>query len=809
VTPNPQQSAVIRFATHGLGSCNVIARAGCGKTSLLVSMAEEITRWNPRLRLFLGAFNTAIAEELRGRIPYRSVTVKTMHAIGLQCFRFINPRFDVNGHKVSSLAKQRHQFDKKSSGVVTAAVGYAKQMGLGLPYDGLNTIDDPAIWREIFDAYELTDEIPADKSDEAIIESCIVVYRQSIEMCKREVAQIDFDDMILAPLLLASNEDQFRQFDWVMIDELQDQNHIRRVLAARLLRYGGRFCGVGDDRQCQPRGTMVTLEGKKTIPIEDVKVGDRLISFDQNGHQFCGTTTQGRKVLETAHRFYEGRLILIDTENGCTTQVTPNHKFFCKWSTRGTGCNVTYLMRKGPHFRLGWCQLFQAGGIFHLGMRARLEDADDAWIVAVHETKEEASMYESILSTKYQIPLPQFKEHANAGHYTQAFLDRFWCSIGKDVDLLCNATRLLKAHGRMIEYPFYSKSTYRRHGRTTCFTTQACNMISGMMSVPVFEGTKKQVWSEITLVDVPYSGEVYSLDVETHHNYIADGIVTKNSIYRFAGADSDSMERTKKHMNIPDEHVFPLNVTYRCPKSVVRLAQTWVPDFTAHENNPEGTVATIHHSEFWKQDFDRVNDVILCRNRRPLVGISKRLRKMGIQCVVEGGNGKGLIALAEKWGDDITIEQLSTHLDEYRSVEVSKHLAKGREDKAEAVHERVDILMDLMDGLQEDDSVAELVRRIEITFDNSGKSDLLKLCTVHRSKGREWRRVFLIGRNRYMPSYYAVRAAEAGHEEALKQEENLEYVAVTRAKEELVEMWVPDKKARKNGEEAEEEWWEL
>jgi DNA helicase II / ATP-dependent DNA helicase PcrA len=527
MTPNPQQSAVIRFATHGLGSCNVIARAGCGKTSLLVSMAEEITRWNPRLRLFFGAFNKAIASELQGRIPYRSVTVKTMHAIGLQCFRLINPRFEINDRKVSSLAKLRHQFDKKSSGVVTAAVGYAKQMGLGLPYDGLRSIDDPTMWREILDAHDLNDEIPADKSDEAIIESCAFVYRTSLEMCKDAMAQIDFDDMILAPLLLASNEDQFRQFDWVMIDELQDQNHIRRVLAERILRRGGRFCGVGDDRQ---------------------------------------------------------------------------------------------------------------------------------------------------------------------------------------------------------------------------------------------------------------------------------------AIYAFAGADSDSMERTKQYMRCTE---FPLNVTYRCPKSVVRLAQTWVPDFTAHEGNPEGTVITIHHSEFWKQDFDQVNDVILCRNRRPLVGISKRLRKMGIQCVVEGGNGRGLIALAEKWGDDITIEQLSIHLSEYRVTEVRKHMDKGREDKAEAVNDRVDILMDLMDGLQEEDSVAALVRRIEITFDDTGKSNLLKLCTVHRSKGREWKRVFLVGRNRYMPSYYAAKAAEAGHEEALKQEENLEYVAVTRTKDTLVEVIVPDSKPRKNGEEQEEEWWEV
>jgi len=74
----------------------------------------------------------------------------------------------------------------------------------------------------------------------------------------------------------------------------------------------------------------------------------------------------------------------------------------------------------------------------------------------------------------------------------------------------------------------------------------------------------------------------------------------------------------------------------------------------------------------------------------------------------------------------------------------------------------------------------------------------LRLCTVHRSKGREWDRVFLVGRNQYMPSKYAKKEWE------FKQEENLMYVAVTRAKKELVEVEVPVKKSGQG----QVPWWE-
>lgn len=55
-----------------------------------------------------------------------------------------------------------------------------------------------------------------------------------------------------------------------------------------------------------------------------------------------------------------------------------------------------------------------------------------------------------------------------------------------------------------------------------------------------------------------------------------------------------------------------------------------------------------------------------------------------------------------------------------------------------------------------------------------------EISTVHKSKGREWDRVYILGMNKYMPSKYAKKDWE------LAQEKHLMYVSVTRSKSELV-----------------------
>lgn len=256
------------------------------------------------------------------------------------------------------------------------------------------------------------------------------------------------------------------------------------------------------------------------------------------------------------------------------------------------------------------------------------------------------------------------------------------------------------------------------------------------------------------------------------------------AIYGFAGADSESLNKIAKEFNAIQ---LPLTVTYRCPKAIVAHARQWVNHIEAHETAPEGSVTSMVMEDFNKLDGNalRKQDAILCRNTAPLVALAFSLIRRRIACHVEGRDiGQGLIALAKRWKVK-TVGALRGRLDGYRERETERFMGKGQEAKAAQLQDKVDTLIVIMDTLTPSDTVEAVVKIINDLFGDTedGKpAQSLTLCTVHKSKGREWHRVYLLGRNKYMPSKYARQDWQ------IEQENNLIYVAVTRAKEELIEV---------------------
>ena len=181
--------------------------------------------------------------------------------------------------------------------------------------------------------------------------------------------------------------------------------------------------------------------------------------------------------------------------------------------------------------------------------------------------------------------------------------------------------------------------------------------------------------------------------------------------------------------------------------------------------------------------------MILCRNTAPLISTAFNMIRDGIGCRVEGREiGQGLIVLARKWKIK-SLNVLVGRLESYKEREVAKWTARGKEERAAATEDKVDTLLVLIERLQSDGKtqIDDLVEFIESLFGNTkpgDKPDVLILSTIHKAKGREWDRVFLLGRNAYMPSKWARKDWQK------EQEANLCYVAVTRAKKELVEIVV-------------------
>lgn len=267
------------------------------------------------------------------------------------------------------------------------------------------------------------------------------------------------------------------------------------------------------------------------------------------------------------------------------------------------------------------------------------------------------------------------------------------------------------------------------------------------------------------------------------------------AIFGFTGADNDALEQIAEAFDCTE---LPLTVTYRCPKAVVAHANRWVDHITAHESAPEGAVHELGYKALVPEIKSIPEDghgevAVLCRYNLPLVELCFGLIREGIAARIEGrAIGEGLMKLATRWKRVKTLNGLETKLNEYRDREVRKALEKEREDRADRIEDQVATLLVIMDRAREKgiDRIDDLRDMIEDMFaDKVADKGMLTLCSAHKSKGLEWNRVYLLGREQFMPSRFARQDWQ------VDQETNLIYVAVTRAKEVLVEVvGVPEKK---------------
>jgi len=230
----------------------------------------------------------------------------------------------------------------------------------------------------------------------------------------------------------------------------------------------------------------------------------------------------------------------------------------------------------------------------------------------------------------------------------------------------------------------------------------------------------------------------------------------------------------------------PLTVSWRCPQAVVRYAQQWVSHIQAASTAAEGTVRAMEAGDLLRQQLTS-QDAILCRVNAPLVDLFFVLLRAGIPSHIEGQDiAAGLLKLVNRWKVR-SLADLRHRLEVHQDWEVQRLQAAGKEQLAQTVADSVACVLAIMDNLTPADGVDRLRSRITSMFyDTEGnQAKTLTLTSIHKSKGREWPRVFWYGRNRWCPSPFARRQWQ------MDQERNLMYVASTRAKRELVDVRVP------------------
>lgn len=257
------------------------------------------------------------------------------------------------------------------------------------------------------------------------------------------------------------------------------------------------------------------------------------------------------------------------------------------------------------------------------------------------------------------------------------------------------------------------------------------------------------------------------------------------AIYGFTGADVASLEKIGTRAKAV---VLPLSVCWRCDAEIIKSAQQQVPEIQARPGAPDGSVLSI---DFEKGNFlslPQPGDAILCRLNKPNVAVCLGLLRRGVRAKIEGRD------LGKKLDDHLQrATQLYAHqpladslldLDTYEEGEVGKLVARNKPESTIALLEdEIDatrLIMERAIELNQQAGYPEFSTMLDSLFGDDVSGSFVVLSSVHKSKGREWPRVFILGYDDYMPFPMAKMAWEKG------QEQNLIYVAKTRAEKTLV-----------------------
>lgn len=241
------------------------------------------------------------------------------------------------------------------------------------------------------------------------------------------------------------------------------------------------------------------------------------------------------------------------------------------------------------------------------------------------------------------------------------------------------------------------------------------------------------------------------------------------SIYGFTGADTNSFENLTR---FPNTKVLPLTVSFRCAKNIILEANKIVPDIRAREDAPDGIVRTGSAI-----DEATDGDFILARKTLPLIRLFFTFLVMKKKATIKGSDfginlihmiegSNSLAQLGAKLTNDLTA--FREKLQHVGVMNVEEHTGYVMlNDKTEVIR----FLMRMINSIDELKQVITGIFRDNIT-------DGITLSTVHKAKGLEANRVFIV-----RPDEMPLGVSKGW---MYQQEMNLKYIAITRAKNELV-----------------------
>lgn len=720
------------------------------------TIKEAVRRIGDKCRQTILAFNKPVADETKldlDRMGLRNATSSTIHSVGLRMVMLHFDRRPRVGTKRFDLIRRQAYLQRNDWGASNRVLSHAKNCLIG-PGEVTPDLVESHATRAGF------------KYTNAHKVAGVVNRMLEIALDGSKMDEITFDDMIYIPAMLNL---KLSGPGIIYVDEAQDLNAAQHKIVSDCFD-GARVNAVGDPYQCQPAGTQVLLTGGRTKAIEEIVEGDEVVSYNSRQSYFTGLKSQGRRVLATGKRLLSGEILRL-TAGPYSHEVTYQHRCHVRMAKR-KGYAV-YVMQRGSAARVGVCSV-RHGTSFGPAMRARQEKADRVWVLRYFDNFDDARSLELVIAYIRGLPQVCFQSSTERGveGAPQERLDQFWKAMPDFTERLYG---VLHSYGKMPAYPVWELTgEWTTWGVNKTFMTQACNLQTGWFEVCCFNGDqRKPQWEVVEVEREAFSGYVYSLSVEPAETgrrlYIANGIVTGNSIYGWRGAAKDSMAILQKRLN---QTVLPITVTRRCPHSVVATANTLVPHLRAMESAVDGLVDLAEELPLERYEG---STLVVCRRNAPLLGECLRLIRAGVPAFLNDGEFSE--TLTNLYSTIMAKTQPSTRDDAVKALfDYQRMFIMQAEERYEDPEDRLDAIKAMEDRVEAIAAVLDLVdspgavpAKIENLF--SRGSGGVCFSSIHRAKGLEADRVFILE-----PAALKVDTQE---------QVNLAYVAMTRAKREL------------------------
>jgi len=327
------------------------------------------------------------------------------------------------------------------------------------------------------------------------------------------------------------------------------------------------------------------------------------------------------------------------------------------------------------------------------------------------------------------------------------------------------------------------------------FESRTVMNFSDMIAMPIMLGLKFPKYDYV-LVDEGQDLNASALQLVWNFVDPQTGIVIEfgdvnQSIQAWAGALSSGMNDFKKMANARS---YPLSICYRCDLAIIRLAQILVPEIEPRDNAPEGIAAVIHNDMI--PSAAQPGDYVLCRTNSPLVSMAIKMIKINKRAKVKGRDiGAALDDIYQTVvdiGAPTNIAQFIGELKDYCASEIlrstEKKMSVGKVALMKDQHECMKVIAQcVLDESISKGAIAEIYshtwvqKKIKDLFDDNISTDYVMLSSVHKSKGLEAKRVFIIEFEK-MPFTFPGKTLT---NEQMQQEVNIIYVAITRAMNEL------------------------